>query len=98
RLGSRVSCEAPRQVLGGRGPSDRIGAVGLRLARRLGKEESLSRSARFRIALGTILLCGTGSPRRINDCWMGGWLDPRDRGRGRRGGGGGLGGLAGRPV
>src|SRR5207245_9428335 len=36
----------------------------------------------------TTLPCGTGSPRRVGDCGVGGWLDPRDRGRGRRGGGG----------
>src|SRR5262249_20130391 len=93
-LGKRVSREAPRHVLGGRGPGDRVFAVRLLLAKRLGKEESLSRSARFRITVGTNAPRGTGSPCRVDDRGVGRWLDPRERGRGRRDRGGGSDGLA----
>src|SRR5262249_10767473 len=88
-LRKRVSRETPRHVLGGRGWGDRVFGVRLLLAKRLGKEESLSRSAKFRVTVGTNAPRGTGSPRRVDDGGLGWRLDPRERGRGRRDGGGG---------
>src|SRR5256885_1603552 len=98
RLGNRVVArKAPRHVLGGPGLGARDLPDRLRLGRRPGREGSLPGSA-ITVNARTTLPCGTGPPGRVGDGGVGGWLGPRDRGRGCRGGRRGGAWLAVQPV